>query len=481
MSAVDEGGRGIARPEIKRYSNICTGYTYFGEGDVLFAKITPCMENGKHAIAKGLIDGIGFGSTEFHVLHPMGEIIPEWIHFFLLQSYVTNGAAATFAGAVGQQRVPRTYLTSLEIPLAPLAEQRRIVSEIERQFTRLDAGVKALERTKANLKRYRASVLKAACEGRLVPQDPNDETADKLMVRILKERRHKWEDKQIAKMNASGSVLNETQWKDKYKEPEELDTSHLTKLPIGWVWATVEQIGIVQLGHQRSPKNRAGRYAAKYVRAANITWKGLDLSDMLEMDFKPNERNTYRLLPGDILLSEASGSANEVGKPAIWIGELEDCYFQNTVIRIQSCGPTSEFLYLLFLHYATNGSFAKVAQGIQIRHLGAERLSSVPVPIPPLGEQKRISSELMRRLSFLDELSLYLQTSLSRASNLRQSILKAGFSGKLAAQNQSDEPASALLERIRNERANLHAELKLSKVAQPRGPRRKSLKRRETT
>ena len=108
------------------------------------------------------------------------------------------------------------------IPLAPLPEQRRIVAEIEKQFTRLDAGVAALKRVQANLKRYRASVLKAACEGRLAPQDPADEPADRLLARILAERRAKWEAEHPGK---------------KYVEPAAPVTDGLPELPEGWCWA----------------------------------------------------------------------------------------------------------------------------------------------------------------------------------------------------------------------------------------------------
>ena len=109
------------------------------------------------------------------------------------------------------------------IPLPPLPEQRRIVAEIEKQFTRLDAGVAALKRVQANLKRYRASVLKAACEGRLAPQDPADEPADRLLARILAERRAKWEAEHPGK---------------KYVEPAAPVTDGLPELPVGWCWAT---------------------------------------------------------------------------------------------------------------------------------------------------------------------------------------------------------------------------------------------------
>jgi type I restriction enzyme S subunit len=153
MPAVAERGRGIVAPLIRPFAEVRKGYTYFADGDVLFAKITPCMQNGKHAIASGLIGGIGFGSTEFHVIRPGPEILPEWVLLFLVQPKVLQDATAHFTGAVGQQRVPGDYIASLEILLPPLADQRRVASEIREKFERIDrarvAAAAQLEAAKA--------------------------------------------------------------------------------------------------------------------------------------------------------------------------------------------------------------------------------------------------------------------------------------------------------------------------------------------
>lgn len=143
------------------------------------------------------------------------------------------------------------YLRDSEFPVAPLAEQRRIVAKIEELFSDLDAGVAALERVKANLKRYRAAVLKAAVEGKLTAQwrakHPNTEPASILLERILAERRKKWEADQLAKFAAAGKQPPKN-WRDKYQEPAAPDTTNLPALPKGWCWATVEQFAAVSLG-----------------------------------------------------------------------------------------------------------------------------------------------------------------------------------------------------------------------------------------
>jgi type I restriction enzyme, S subunit len=157
MAAVEAIRGVIADPQIRPYAEVANGYTYFGEGDVLFAKITPCMQNGKHAVAEDLIDGVGFASTEFHVIRPGPDIDARWIHAFLRQPSVLSEATNYFTGAVGQQRVPDEFLRKLEIPLAPLADQRRITGVLHEQMAAVERA-----RTAAEGRREAAEALPAA-------------------------------------------------------------------------------------------------------------------------------------------------------------------------------------------------------------------------------------------------------------------------------------------------------------------------------
>lgn len=153
MSAVDGRLGTILRPEVRRFAQVRKGYTYFGEGDVLFAKITPCMQNGKHVIARGLIEGMGFGTTEFHVLRPGPDAISEWIHFYLRQRAILEEATAHFIGSAGQQRLPDSYLSALQIPFPPLEEQKRIAGILTEQ---MGAVERARAATEAQLKAAKA-------------------------------------------------------------------------------------------------------------------------------------------------------------------------------------------------------------------------------------------------------------------------------------------------------------------------------------
>lgn len=205
-----------------------------------------------------------------------------------------------------------------------------------------------------------------------------------------------------------------------------------------------------------------------YMRAANVTWDGISLEDVKEMDFSPREFETYQLRDGDVLLSEASGSASEVGKPAIWRNEVEGCCFQNTLIRVRARCALPEYLHLHFLADARLGKFAAAGKGVGINHLGADRMSSWPTALPPLNEQRRIVAKLealqarsRRAREALDAIPPLLE-------KLRQSILAAAFRGDLTKdwreKNPDVEPASELLKRIRVERRKKWEEAELAKM-----------------
>ena len=414
------------------------------------------------SIGKLGIAGTALATNQAIAFAQTGMVFNKYLFWYLRASrneLITLGKGDT------QSNISQTVIKKFPFLLAPLPEQRRIVAEIEKQLRRLDASVAALERVRANLRRYRASVLKTACEGRLVPteaelahaENRDYEPAVRLLQRILAERRARWK--------------SQPKRRRKYNAPVPPDTSTLPKLPEGWSRTSLSSIGEVRLGRQRSPKRAKGPNMRRYLRAANVTWDGLDLSDVKEMDFSPKEFDVYQLVLGDILMAEASGSADEVGKPAIWNGEIDACCFQNTLIRVRPSSEIGPYVYYHLLSDARSGALGRAARGVGIHHLGAQRAESWVITLPPLAEQHRIVAEVERRLSVVQQAEAVVGASLKRAGRLRQSILKRAFSGKLVPQDPNDEPASALLERIRAERAV--AELPAKAQRKPRRRRSK--------
>ena len=207
-------------------------------------------------------------------------------------------------------------------------------------------------------------------------------------------------------------------------------TFHLTPKDT-WRICKASEIGEVCLGRQRSPHNVAKDYPTKYIRAANITEDGLDLSDVLEMEFNPIERKKYFLKYNDIVLSEASGSAKQVGKPAIWKNNLPDCCFQNTVIRHRVIQENPEYVLWYYKFLYTSGYFARIVGGVGINHLGAKNFSNVSIALPELNQQQEIVSRIEAQLSACGQIEKTIEQSLQQAEALRQSILKQAFEGRL--------------------------------------------------
>jgi len=161
-----------------------------------------------------------------------------------------------------------------------------------------------------------------------------------------------------------------------------------------------------------------------YLRAANVGWSGLQLEDVKEMNFTDAELVTYRLQAGDLLLTEASGSPGEVGKPALWSGELEDCAFQNTLLRVRPHEHDPRYLLHFFRHVALAGRFVPEARGVGINHLGRARLAAWQTPVPDLGEQRRIVEILEDHLSHLDAADAEIHRAQVRRSALLLGALR---------------------------------------------------------
>jgi len=188
MSAVSKSGV-ILEKNIKKLKDVKKGYTFFKDGDILLAKITPCFENGKKTIAKELKNNIGFGSTEFHVLRPKELVISEWVYYGVSLEDFRNKAKLRMTGTAGQKRVPKRVIESYEIPVPSKSKQKQIVSEIESRFSVCNKLEETVQHSVEKIEYLRQSILKKAFEGKLVPQDPDSEPAEKLLERIKQEKR----------------------------------------------------------------------------------------------------------------------------------------------------------------------------------------------------------------------------------------------------------------------------------------------------
>ena len=207
--------------------------------------------------------------------------------------------------------------------------------------------------------------------------------------------------RQLARFQAAGKEPPKN-WKEKYQEPVKPETDGLPQLPQGWCWGKIQDLGEVRLGRQRSPQHHSGPNMRPYLRVANVYEDRLDLSDVKEMNFTPEEYKTYKLEQGDILLNEGQ-SLELVGRPAMYRGEVPGCCFQNTLVRFRcSDAVLPDYALSVFRAYLHAKRFQAIARWtVNIAHLGGDRFSEMLFPLPPLAEQKEIVSEVERVLTII--------------------------------------------------------------------------------
>jgi type I restriction enzyme S subunit len=389
---------------------------------------------------------------------PYDGVLSHWLYWAL--------KLIDFGPLTQATTLPSLQLSKVKevgIRLAPVSEQRRIVAEIEKHFTRLEAAVEALKRARANLRRYRASVLKAACEGRLVPTEAqlaraegrDYEPAEKLLARILKERRARWEADQLAKMHAACKPPNDDKWKAKYKEPAAPDTSNMPELPEGWVWASLEQLSWTG-SYGTSEKCDYGFPGPPVLRIPNIERGRVDLKDLKFASAQSTLDKPDALLPGDFLVIRTNGSRDLIGRGALVQQAFDRSHFYASYLirfRVSDGLKTGRWIGTIWDCDAIRTWIEReAATSAGQYNISLSKLNRLLLPLPAEREQSRIVAEVERRLSVIDELGAVVESNLKRAERLRQAILKRAFEGKVVPQDPSDEPASVLLERIRAER-----------------------------
>ncbi|MCX5720681.1 MAG: restriction endonuclease subunit S [Nitrospirae bacterium] len=311
----------------------------------------------------------------------------------------------------------RDDYNATEVLVPELDQQRLVVAEIEKQFSRLDEAVANLKRVKANLKRYKAAVLKAAVEGKLTEdwrrQHPDVEPASKLLERILAERRKKW--------NGRG----------KYKEPTAPNTSDLPELPDLWGWATMPQLGELNRGKSKHrPRNDLKLFGGPYpfIQTGDVRRSG---------GFVRSHSQTYnesglaqsRLWPAGTLCITIAANIAETG-----ILTYSACFPDSVVGFVFDSVPvTVRFIDLFFR--TEREEIARFAPATAQKNINLEILSAVAIPIPPFEEQNEIVAEVERRLSVIEALEAAVQANLTRSDRLRQSVLRVAFFGKMTLES----------------------------------------------
>jgi type I restriction enzyme, S subunit len=354
-------------------------------------------------------------------------------------------------------------LNTLKILLPPATEQTRIVEKLEELLSDLDAGVAELKAAQKKLAQYRQSLLKAAVEGALTAEwrkkNKIQETGAQLLVRILAERRQRWEEKQLAKFKEQGKTPPKG-WQDKYPEPVKPDTTKLPELPEGWFYSDLEAlIPSDKTGTKTGPfgsllkKHEHQRDGVPVIGIENIDRMKFIVGSKIHITLeKASELIDYKLLPYDVVISR-SGTVGEV---CVIPDSLGEARFSTNIMRVRLEIDVLKPEYFCLL---LNGSPHVLSQirtlcsGSTRDFLNTEILKTLVFPVPPIDEQDKVLSVLKVALAEIEDQLAAVQHSLKQSAAQRKNILKSAFSGQLVPQDPHDEPASVLLERIRAERA----------------------------
>jgi type I restriction enzyme, S subunit len=395
--------------------------------------------------------------------------------FYFLLSQRRNLIDLGKGGA--QPNISQEIIRRIVIPIPPLAEQGRIASKIDELVTKLFVGIAELRKAQVQLKRYRQAVLKAAVTGELTrdwrASREKPDSASPLIVRSRDDRRSVLKSGELARMQANAMPLNNLE-RDYIEPPAEV-ADKLWKLPEGWAWVTVGQIGEVTGGLTKNPRREKLSYKIPYLRVANVYAGQLDLMEVKTIGIEENEIERVLLAPGDLLVVEGNGSIDQIGRVALWDGKIALCAHQNHLIKVRFAeAKLGEYVLWWFLSNEGRNFITRVASSTSGLHtLNISKVASLPVPLPPLMEQQQIVSEIDRVFSITNASQQAIGLTSRQAERLRQSILKQAFEGKLIKQHSNDEPAELLLERIRIERAKREMEA-VSKPNRKRIPKNRS-------
>jgi type I restriction enzyme, S subunit len=355
----------------------------------------------------------------------MKGVDPRWVLYALRSPH---GRAEIERLATGNQESMRNIgqdrIRRIRIPLAPRAEQDRIVAEIEKQFTRLDVGVEALRRLQARLRRYRAAVMSAACEGRLVPTEA---------AAAREEHRH----------YESGRELRERllalRRSCARKTPVSADETDLPRIPEGWAVASMDELTTHITSGSRDWSKYYGRGTGTFIMAQNVRPGRLDLSFKQPVDPPADDRDRARsvVAAGDLLVTIVGANTGDVCRVP---RELPEHYVCQSVALMRPVDATISPFLDAYMNSAEHGQrqYKRYIYGQGRPHLSFDQLRATPVLLPPIAEQRRIVAALEQRMSQIHAVEVTVAHALARADRLRSAVLKAAFDGRLVR----DEPAA---------------------------------------
>jgi len=386
---------------------------------------------------------------EFH-----GQPPSFWLHRLLCLNLADLNRATALPG------LNRNDAYQLTLLLPPLKEQYRIVEKTEALQARSSKARKTLDAIPPLLEKFRQSVLSSAFRGDLTAvwraQNPDIEPAEKLLERIRKKRRKRWEESELAKMKTKGKIPKDDKWKKKYKEPEPVDPTGLPKLPVGWCWVALEELSekVTDGTHQPPPFTSSGIpfLVIRNIIKGMVDWEGV---------FKWVTESTYDKFTSNCKPEKGDVLYSAVGSYGVAVEVLTDraFMFQRHIAHIK---PVRNVVSPRYITLSLNSPSSldqahKVARGVAQKTVTLTYLRRFNLALPPEKEQHEIIKRVNKALHLSENIKTSVEESLSQAELLDQSILAKAFRGELVPQDPNDEPASQLMKRIKQEKASLEA------------------------
>ena len=390
MPLLQDGFQNKHSFETKKWREVKNGFTHFSDGDLVIAKITPCFQNRKSAIIAGLPNSCGAGTTELHVLRDVSNCLfmPFFLWLFKTNHFIEEGKKH-FSGTAGQQRIGKDFISTYLLPLPPLAEQKRIVAKIEELLPHLDEYDQAetrVEKLNAEFpEQLKKSILQWAIQGKLVPQNSDDEPVSVLLDRIRAEKMKLVKAGKIKKEKVESVIFRrDNSHYEKLNGIERcIDDEIPFEIPDSWAWARCGEIFQHNTGKALNSSNRSGRML-RYITTSNLYWDRFELENLKEMFFTDAEIEKCTVQEGDLLVCEGG----DFGRAAIWNFDMP-MRIQNHIHRLRSYAAVgTRFFYYLFYFYKKAGLIG--GKGIGIQGLSSNALHALLFPVPPLAEQKRI-------------------------------------------------------------------------------------------
>ena len=475
MALVPTDYREPVRSQPRKWGEIKKGYTHFADGDIAVARITPCFQNGKSCVMNGLPGKAGAGSTEYHVLRPFAAcVVPQYLLLFFKTPYFISGGVSRMTGTAGQQRVPGEYFAFVPVPLPPLAEQKRIVAKVDQlmalcdeleaqQAKKLLIGdqltlstlaalasanseedlATAWNRTSEHfhvllardkgLREARIAVVDLASRGYLSRRRPDDLPVSVVLEGRAEERRQGWIAAEENRLRRLGKLPRNERWKSTYRPPLFEIPAGLPTLPAGWHYVPIGLLGADLFNPVQTGPFGAQLHASEFVSSGvpviavgNVTPKGLVTEDIQYISpAKAKHLARYDVQAGDLLFARSGAT---LGKVCVAPASVQDWRMTGHILRVRLDGRLILPELAAYWISSSNAVLRQVTSSIR----GGTRpgynttlLEAIVLPIPPLGDQKRIVAKVDHLMSLLDDLEAKLRKQEETATRLAESLAAA--------------------------------------------------------